>query len=389
MIYVAVESDYSSESDDESFDTLPEVSPSSICSKKRQSSEFAVLGQKRVLDDLSRHMFGVTVEVSPKNKRPCSSDFRFAVQPQVVFCCESSRRNSRVTMEDFVTVEMNLFGSERHPVFYAGVFDGHNGNSTSEVLHRLLHESIKTRVDLFDPFTENETTREILNQVFLEFDLALLRMERDEYRCNKSNVLRRTGKPVKLRRAVASVGAGRSTSCSGSTATIVLVSRDKAVIAWVGDSRAVLCRNGVAKRLTRDHKGTDALERERIRTCGGMVSSDGRLYHDLSISRAFGSFKHKFHDITTEDTIVDAAIQLRNPLLCVPEIEIVDIQTTDEFIVIASDGVWDTLSDEQVASFIKTQVQIGNKNTAAELLVDFAIAQGSTDNVSAVCAFFY
>lgn len=41
---------------------------------------------------------------------------------------------------------------------------------------------------------------------------------------------------------------------SGSTATILLARHDKLVIANIGDSRAVLSRNGVAKDLSTEHR---------------------------------------------------------------------------------------------------------------------------------------
>ena len=41
---------------------------------------------------------------------------------------------------------------------------------------------------------------------------------------------------------------------AGSTATVVLARRDKLVVANVGDSRAVLCRNGQPQDLSTEHR---------------------------------------------------------------------------------------------------------------------------------------
>jgi serine/threonine protein phosphatase PrpC len=83
----------------------------------------------------------------------------------------------------------------------------------------------------------------------------------------------------------------------GSTAVVVLVHEDEEgeknlISANIGDSRAVLCRNGKAIDLTRDHKPSDEKETARIRSMGGDIEWDpyGQLYriNDLSLSRAVG-----------------------------------------------------------------------------------------------------
>lgn len=48
-------------------------------------------------------------------------------------------------------------------------------------------------------------------------------------------------------------------------------------MANVGDSRAVLSRNGVALDLSVDHKPEDEIEKNRILKAGGQISEDGRV----------------------------------------------------------------------------------------------------------------
>ena len=58
----------------------------------------------------------------------------------------------------------------------------------------------------------------------------------------------------------------------GSTAvTAILINCQKLVVANVGDSRAVLCKNGVAKQLSVDHEPNK--ERRNIENRGGFVSN--------------------------------------------------------------------------------------------------------------------
>lgn len=58
----------------------------------------------------------------------------------------------------------------------------------------------------------------------------------------------------------------------GSTAvTAILINCEKLVVANIGDSRAVICKNGVAKQLSVDHEPSS--EREVIEGKGGFVSN--------------------------------------------------------------------------------------------------------------------
>lgn len=58
----------------------------------------------------------------------------------------------------------------------------------------------------------------------------------------------------------------------GSTAvTAILINGQKLVVANVGDSRAVICKNGVAKQLSVDHEPSK--EKKLIESRGGFVSN--------------------------------------------------------------------------------------------------------------------
>lgn len=62
-------------------------------------------------------------------------------------------------------------------------------------------------------------------------------------------------------------------------------------MASVGDSRCVLATGGTeASALTRDHKPVDDMERLRIVKAGGRVGVDGRISHDLNMSRSLGNY---------------------------------------------------------------------------------------------------
>jgi len=79
----------------------------------------------------------------------------------------------------------------------------------------------------------------------------------------------------------------------GSTAvTAILINCQKLVVANVGDSRAVICKNGVAKQLSVDHE--PSMEREEIENRGGFVSNfPGKRFaefQELCCSTMFGLY---------------------------------------------------------------------------------------------------
>merc|ERR1711997_643125 len=75
---------------------------------------------------------------------------------------------------------------------------------------------------------------------------------------------------------------------SGCTAVVALLAGTKLFVANAGDSRCVVCRNGVAVEMSFDHKPEDEVELKRIKKAGGKVTPDGRVNGGLNLSRAIG-----------------------------------------------------------------------------------------------------
>lgn len=81
---------------------------------------------------------------------------------------------------------------------------------------------------------------------------------------------------------------------SGTCAVICLVVGNKLITVNLGDSRAILSRNGQVIQLSYDQKPQNPSEKERIEAAGGSVSND-RLLGKLAVSRAFGDFAYKVY----------------------------------------------------------------------------------------------
>ncbi|KAI1729045.1 protein phosphatase 2C domain-containing protein [Ditylenchus destructor] len=130
---------------------------------------------------------------------------------------------------------------------------------------------------------------------------------------------------------------------SGATACVALLFENKVIVANVGDSRAVLCRDGSAVDLSVDHKPEDTTEKERIEKAGGCVSEDGRVNGGLNLSRALGDHFYKRNaDIPMEDQMITA----------VPDIQEIELTDKDTWLIVACDGIWNSMSSQEVVDFV-------------------------------------
>lgn len=156
----------------------------------------------------------------------------------------------------------------------------------------------------------------------------------------------------------------------GSTAvTAILIDGRKLWVANVGDSRGVLATNGKAIQITVDHEPSK--ERGDIETRGGFVSNMPgdvpRVNGQLAVSRAFGDESLKSH------------------LSSDPDIRPIDIDYDTELLILASDGLWKVVSNQEA-------VDIGRKfrdpHTAAKQLISEAVKRDSKDDISCIVVRF-
>lgn len=162
----------------------------------------------------------------------------------------------------------------------------------------------------------------------------------------------------------------RAHVCGGSTAICATLRGSKLVVANAGDSRGVLCReNGRVFPLSHDHKPEHKVETDRILRAGGYVK-DGRVNGQLALSRAIGDFEFK-QNVTM--TAQDQAVT------CNPDVLVVDLKRGDEFLILACDGIWDVVSNEQAVAFVRAELRIEPiLSRVASRLLDHCLADDST-----------
>ena len=180
--------------------------------------------------------------------------------------------------------------------------------------------------------------------------------------------------PVALARAIQRTNeqflevAGRMRLNDGSTGVSVVLRGTTMTIANVGDSRACLisARQGIT--LTEDHKPSSPAEQRRIASFGGTVTYNtgiARVAGVLAVSRAFGNYG------------------IRNLIRADPDITQRELTPDDDFLVLASDGLWDVFRANEVAEVCYT-LQKQGVSRIADQLVQLALTRGSMDNITAV-----
>jgi len=162
---------------------------------------------------------------------------------------------------------------------------------------------------------------------------------------------------------------------SGSTAIVVFVTPENLIFGNCGDSRGLVARPDSVPFHTEDHKPTNPEERDRITKAGGQVMIQ-RVNGSLAVSRALGDFDYKMNNQ------MGPCDQLVSPE---PEVTVVSRQDDDQFIVLACDGIYDVMTNEDVANFVRYHMQIyDNLTEICNKIVDTCLHKGSRDNMSIV-----
>lgn len=143
----------------------------------------------------------------------------------------------------------------------------------------------------------------------------------------------------------------------------MLTKGDNLYVAHAGDSRAILVKaEGKVTALTSDHKPNRPDERKRIQELGGSVVFWGvwRVEGILAVSRAIGD-------------------RMLKPLVVAePEVKEFTRSSDDHFLVVASDGLWDTITNDDAAQLA---LRHDDPQAAAKHLMEEAYARGSLDNI--------
>ncbi|KAF9038302.1 protein serine/threonine phosphatase 2C [Hymenopellis radicata] len=292
------------------------------------------------------------------NQRP-SNDVSFQIGVH-------EEQGHRPTMEDTHAFVVDFDGVRGQGFF--GVFDGHGNKEVAEWCGMHFHNYL---LDVIHANPAMDTTK-ILKKSFQKADDTLQQMSEQSEHIAESGS---TAVVAFLRFEDADGSLSSIPAPTSQVAPPVDASPDAKRILYcanAGDARGVLCRNGTATRLTQDHKASDKEEESRIRRAGGIVFR-GRVFGTLAISRSLG------------DHLSYEGLHLKELVIGTPYISRTELNGDDELCIIACDGLWDVLSDQEAVDLVRN---VDDAQKASELLVKHALEKGSTDNCTVLVVRF-
>ncbi|KAF3338279.1 protein phosphatase 2C [Carex littledalei] len=234
---------------------------------------------------------------------------------------------------------------------FFGVYDGHGGSQVGQYCVSRMHEAVK------EEWENNEELLSWQKRWEVAFERGIARVD-DELisNCVAPDVV-------------------------GSTAVVAVVSGCQIICANCGDSRAVLCQRGQPLPLTIDHKPDRQDELARIESIGGRVVNWGgaRVQGILAMSRAVGDR------------------YLRPWVIANPEVTFHARSEDDDCLILASDGLWDVVSNEEACDVAYRILRKFRRNSGliadgtqipaqaiADYLLNLAYRKQSSDNISVV-----
>ncbi|XP_076837220.1 protein phosphatase, Mg2+/Mn2+ dependent, 1Lb [Brachyhypopomus gauderio] len=255
--------------------------------------------------------------------------------PNVAVFSIQGRRDHMEDRFEVLTDSVN----KSHPSIF-GIFDGHGGEAAAEYARTHLPEILKQHLQTHEKEKENSVLsyQSILEQQILNVDKEMLEKLSASY------------------------------DEAGTTCLVALLSDKELTVANVGDSRGVLCdKDGNAVPLSHDHKPYQLKERKRIKKAGGFISFNGswRVQGILAMSRSLGDYPLKNLNVLVPD----------------PDVLTFDLDKLQpEFMILASDGLWDAFSNEEAVRFVKDR--LNEPHFGAKSIVLQSFYRGCPDNIT-------
>lgn len=250
----------------------------------------------------------IFVDFCPSTKSPPSVSFQssrisHSSTTHIPICFSTascSQQGPRAHQEDAFAIIENI-GSCTTKTMYCAVFDGHGGSVASNYAASAAHNHIAVA-----PSFATSLPQAVVDGL-RHTDMSLYELD------------------PHLR---------------GGATALVACARDRIVhVANIGDSQAYACVCGKTLPLSSVHKPSIESERDRIVRKGGTVDF-GRLSGELDVSRGLGDFIYKIP--SAEESIVSN----------VADVSSIEITDSVEFLLLATDGLWDVVTGEEAIEFV-------------------------------------
>lgn len=248
----------------------------------------------------------------------------------------------------------------------ASVFDGHGGWQISNYLHQHI-SPVFTSAYQHSTGSPKKRVEDALRHSYDQMEGAVVDMARQAYK----------------------VGFGEVAS-TGSCAITAVVMPDFFVVANSGDCQAVLVsvQNGkiTGKNICEIHSSNSASEQEKLRAQHPgekdiVVCKHAKACYvkkRLMPTRSFGDLDLKWaefnnpHHLPREQGFRSVKQPFTGPYIThVPDIVITDISPADKFLILASDGLWDEMSEQEAAELVGG---LEDPDKAATVLLEAALS---------------
>ncbi|KAF8984791.1 hypothetical protein BGZ46_007028 [Entomortierella lignicola] len=292
--------------------------------------------------------------VKRKNNRVSTTDQRLVAG----YCTNQLSSNS--TNEDDSSQHVIRGENGEIERLFWGVFDGHSGWCCSQKVAKDLAPSVAKELDLVRDPGNTKAIVEAIEQGFLKLDQRIVH---DTVR----RVLENPSKPL----ACSSLLPAISGSCA--LMAYVDIKRRDLYVACAGDSRAVM---GVrepleegghvwrAVPLSFDQTGRNQWEVKRLKDEHpgeeDTVLTNSRILGRLEPTRAFGDARYKWSK-EIQEKVFKLFPYYRQPyknlntppyVTAKPVVQHQKIQPEDRFLVMATDGLWDKLTSDEVVQLV-------------------------------------
>eukprot|EP00727_Mastigamoeba_balamuthi_P008069 m51a1_g3883 putative ptc1p (262) ;mRNA; f:45411-46647 len=237
----------------------------------------------------------------------------------------------RRTMEDAHTV-VDKFAGHDDCGFFA-VYDGHGGKSAAEYAAGHLHKALERLLVAAGGSQQQPVIGDLLKRAYLEVDRAMLEAGVQYPGCAAASVV------------VRSVNGQRWLH-----------------VANCGDTHVVVIRDGMAVRLTTEHKAGVPEEDAAIKAKGGFINN-GRVNGMLAVTRSLGD--HAMKEFISGE----------------PSVKEYRLLPSETHLIIACDGLWDVVTPEECVPVVASETDMAR---AAKELLSRALKAGTTDNVTII-----
>ena len=240
---------------------------------------------------------------------------------------ENQNENCRKSMEDFSDINPYFYHDEQFKISFFALYDGFCGKEVAVYLQKKLQQCLLTNI-----------------------------------KKNKFDIEKSFGDTFsQMENSIKEIS--NSSTC-GSTATVVLIVNKIIYCANIGNTScySIYSKNQI-KKISIDHDCKNQTEIERVKQNGGAIFNK-RVFGSLSLTRCFGDFDFKAYGVTSKPTISKKKIGKE-----------------ENFLIIASDGVWDVIHEEELNGYISKKL---SASELSALIINEALRNYSRDNVSCI-----